>query len=91
MVDVTKRYTEDIKQLYPRRNFTTETRLPYHMMRLTKEKRFGITDSLLKELEKRHLNELKELETIPTIDWSLMIGRQSGSLEWRLARGELGK
>lgn len=88
--DVTRRYSENISELIPRRTSTTEARLSFHMMNFTREKRFGVSESLLKECESRDLQELKELETVPKIDWKLMVGRQSGSIEWRLDRGEMG-
>ena len=90
VIDVTRRYTTDLLQLLPRRKLTTESRVAFHMMMLTREQRFGLPESMLKELKERDLNELKELQRFPKIDWSLMIGRQSGSLEWRTARGEIG-
>ncbi|XP_020589550.1 peptide-N(4)-(N-acetyl-beta-glucosaminyl)asparagine amidase [Phalaenopsis equestris] len=88
--DVTKRYTRKWTEVLSRRNIATESSASSVLSSLTKELRSGFSSELL---EVRDMKELEELESglHNMVDSSLYLpGRQSGDVEWRMARHELG-
>ncbi|KAH0469422.1 hypothetical protein IEQ34_000980 [Dendrobium chrysotoxum] len=88
--DVTKRYTRKWPEVLSRRKITTESSASVFLSSLTKELRAGYSSKLL---EHRDMKELEELESglHTQVDSSLSLpGRQSGDVEWRMARRELG-
>ncbi|KAK8947343.1 Peptide-N(4)-(N-acetyl-beta-glucosaminyl)asparagine amidase [Platanthera zijinensis] len=88
--DVTKRYTRKWPEVLSRRNITTEAVATSVLSSLTKEFRAGYSS---KYLEVRDMKESEELESglHNHVNSSLRLpGRQSGDVEWRTARCELG-
>lgn len=91
--DVTKRYTRKWHEVLRRRNITTEPVASAVLSDITKECRKALSSHELSMLEYRDRKEAEELERElyfengPSI---LLPGRQSGAMEWRLARSELG-
>jgi peptide-N4-(N-acetyl-beta-glucosaminyl)asparagine amidase len=86
--DVTSKYTLDYQQVVPRRTLGGQFKLLQCLNEHTRSLRRNIRDSLSWELESR---DLKEYEVDQKLDWSTYLPRQSGSLEWRTARGEMGQ
>ena len=90
VVDVTKRYTKDMKPLYRRRGEVYEPWLKSRCDALTRELRMQIPANEVKELEAQDAMESLELDK-PAVDIGESLpGRQTGSFSWRAARGELG-
>ena len=90
VVDVTKRYTKDMKPLYRRRGEVYEPWLKIRCDALTRELRMQIPANEVKELEAQDAMESLELDK-PAVDIGESLpGRQTGSFSWRAARGELG-
>ncbi|XP_010923840.1 peptide-N(4)-(N-acetyl-beta-glucosaminyl)asparagine amidase [Elaeis guineensis] len=91
--DVTKRYTRKWHEVLSRRNITTEASASAILSSITKECRAGYSFEALSVLEYRDKIEAEELERgiHLQIDASISLpGRQSGDVEWRKARSELG-
>ncbi|XP_020256663.1 peptide-N(4)-(N-acetyl-beta-glucosaminyl)asparagine amidase [Asparagus officinalis] len=91
--DVTKRYTRKWHEVLSRRNITTETNVSAVLSFITKECRARYSSRELSILEHRDQKEIEELEgeLYHKIDNSVSLpGRQSGAIEWRLARSEMG-
>jgi peptide-N4-(N-acetyl-beta-glucosaminyl)asparagine amidase len=86
--DVTSKYTLDYKQVLTRRTLGGEYRILHHLNEHTRALRRGVRDSLSWELESR---DMKEYTVHQKLDWTTFLPRQSGSLEWRTARGEMGQ
>ncbi|XP_075215729.1 N-glycanase Pngl isoform X2 [Lycorma delicatula] len=88
--DVTWRYSANHKEVLSRRNLVPEVALIEHMMRLTEKRRQGLSDKRKKYLSKRHAVELTDfLSPAKEKTGEVFEGRTSGSLAWRLARGEI--
>ncbi|XP_022719172.1 peptide-N(4)-(N-acetyl-beta-glucosaminyl)asparagine amidase isoform X2 [Durio zibethinus] len=91
--DVTKRYTRKWDEVLSRRTLTTESSLVSVLASMTKECRRDYTSQVLSVLEERDNIEREALErdSHSTDDASILLpGRQSGSLQWRIARSEFG-
>ncbi|XP_076335205.1 N-glycanase Pngl isoform X2 [Tachypleus tridentatus] len=88
--DVTWRYTTNFEVVLGRRDLCDETLLIHHLMRLTSQLQLGLSSSVREQLLKRRIQELCEFLTPPASSGEDYSGRQSGSLLWRLARGETG-
>lgn len=96
--DVTWRYTHNFKEVMRRRNFCSEIDLLECIFKLNKDIQCGTgySEARRKYVVKRRAIELADMLTAPPgykrpceIDNSnRYIGRTSGSLDWRLARGE---
>ena len=90
VVDVTKRYTKDMRARYRNRGEVYERWLEQRVKDITKELRTAILPDEVKVLEQQDACERQELEK-PAVDIGESLpGRQTGSYAWRAARGELG-
>ncbi|KAJ3067660.1 peptide-N4-(N-acetyl-beta- glucosaminyl)asparagine amidase, partial [Quaeritorhiza haematococci] len=93
IVDVTRRYTlkfdTDVKM---RRTAVSDEWLAQTIKRLNDELQAGLHPNTLEELRERTKQEQAELANPIRSGPKAgeMVGRQSGSVEWRSARGELG-
>lgn len=93
--DVTWKYTLDIMQLIPRRTLAGEAALICYLENSSNSLKSGCSDSLIQEFKIRDEYESKErqdtiLKSHPRLDWNNLRGRESGSIEWKTARGEMG-
>ncbi|PKA52565.1 Peptide-N(4)-(N-acetyl-beta-glucosaminyl)asparagine amidase [Apostasia shenzhenica] len=91
--DVTKRYTRKWPEVLSRRNITTEAVASDVLSSITKELRARYSHEILSVLEVRYMKESEELESGEYSEDSVSLnlpGRQSGAIEWRMARCELG-
>ncbi|EFJ38668.1 hypothetical protein SELMODRAFT_402768 [Selaginella moellendorffii] len=90
--DVTKRYTRKWPEVVSRRNLVSEETAEEVVALLTAIQRSKLEPEELDILEQRDRQEAEELsgaQASPETDQHLP-GRQSGSKEWREARGEMG-
>ncbi|CEG02117.1 Rad4/PNGase transglutaminase-like fold [Ostreococcus tauri] len=88
--DVTRRYTQNMRERYRLRGEVYEPWLRKRLAELTSELRSAMLPSEIKELEVQDVVERAELGR-PAVDVGESLpGRQTGSLAWRRARGELG-
>lgn len=88
IVDVTKRYTRNWEELKNRRNLINETFLEQQLNLINETLAGSLSLETLTTLFDLIAQEREELETpVPTNTVGLE-GRISGSLEWRVARGE---
>lgn len=88
--DVTRRYTRNWHEVLSRRIITTEAVASFVFFSLTKELRTRYSS---KFLDDRDMKESEELNSglHNQVNYSLSLpGRQSGDIEWRKARCELG-
>lgn len=89
VVDVTWRYTSDQKEVLKRRNKCQEKWLVSTLMQLNKQRQDTFPTLRKSFLEMRLVAEVVELLAgNRSIKESEKEGRSSGSLEWRLSRGE---
>jgi peptide-N4-(N-acetyl-beta-glucosaminyl)asparagine amidase len=86
--DVTWRYSNQHEELRKRRKRCTEDELISAIIMLRKKRQLNVSEARKKFLNLRSISELAELliERKPTEDE--LKGRSSGSLAWRLQRGE---
>ena len=89
--DVTWRYSADHEQLLMRRNECREEWLVNTILQLRKERQLRFDPTELKQLQEMTSAELVEMMTIKSASGEELAGRTTGSYEWRLVRGELGK
>lgn len=90
IVDVTWRYSSKHTEVLGRRNECDELWLVKLLATLNKQRQEFFSKNRIEELQRRFLNELVEFVTPKTIKEGEDVGRQSGSLQWRLSRGEMG-
>ncbi|KAJ8020029.1 Peptide-N(4)-(N-acetyl-beta-glucosaminyl)asparagine amidase [Holothuria leucospilota] len=88
VVDVTWRYTNHPQDVISRRTECREEWLMDVIAHLNKEKRQRLSAERVKVLEERLPKELAEFLTVKKVQEGEGQGRQSGSLAWRLNRGE---
>jgi peptide-N4-(N-acetyl-beta-glucosaminyl)asparagine amidase len=86
--DVTARYTLDFEQLKSRRRLGGESKILTYLSRITELSRQRVDNRM--ELFDRDVNEFRHSLQKNRVDWSSFVPRQSGSLEWRTIRGEMG-
>ncbi|KAK3097658.1 hypothetical protein FSP39_011805 [Pinctada imbricata] len=86
--DVTWRYSNKHAEVLSRRNECRETWLVIIIHRLWKAKETINSPDRNKEMKDRLLTELVEFMSPKSADGQNLSGRTSGSLAWRLARGE---
>lgn len=86
--DVTWRYSARHSQVLKRRNKCTENELIEALMKLREERQKTVTEARRKYLLKRLLEELVELMQEKKAGKGDDKGRISGSMAWRLTRGE---
>ncbi|KYN08531.1 Peptide-N(4)-(N-acetyl-beta-glucosaminyl)asparagine amidase [Cyphomyrmex costatus] len=93
--DVTWRYTRDQETVMKRRRICTEQSLIHLLQMLTHQRQnsVGYSNTRREYVVKRKLLELVDMLYIPNLqknsDEEVYEGRTSGSLIWRLARGEI--
>jgi len=90
VVDVTWRYSQNHKEVLSRRNEVEENWLVSLWMSMSKMLQSKNTSERNSELEKRRIVELVGFLTAKSASDEERIGRQSGSMAWRLIRGEAG-
>ncbi|KAJ3377818.1 hypothetical protein HDU84_008182 [Entophlyctis sp. JEL0112] len=91
VTDVIRRYTRKVDEVLKRRTLARESVLQNWIMEVNLQIRSEVsTSTLLAQIERRAETELVELMNPPSrpLRESEKIGRKSGNLEWRLARGE---
>ena len=90
--DVTWRYSKDHKETKQRRQLVRPRWLVKNLLELTKTrmKKMFHSQQTISTLTERRLAECLEMLTPRSVTSGDKVGRQTGSLAWRLARGELG-
>ncbi|XP_013371130.1 PREDICTED: peptide-N(4)-(N-acetyl-beta-glucosaminyl)asparagine amidase [Chinchilla lanigera] len=90
VVDVTWRYSCKHEEVISRRTAITEELLRETINGLNKQRQLSLSESRRKELLQRIIVELVEFISPKTPKPGELGGRISGSLAWRVARGEVG-
>ncbi|KAI8608085.1 hypothetical protein BC830DRAFT_39795 [Chytriomyces sp. MP71] len=92
VVDVFRRYTRDVPAMLKRRNLAREIIISQLTSDITQSLRRTLPASLVQSLRERDTKELEELLNPPArpLRQSETMGRKSGNLDWRTARGETG-
>lgn len=90
MVDVTWRYSCKHPEVLTRRTALSEAKLRETINAINKKKQQSLTESRKKELLERTIVELAEFISPKTPKPGEFGGRTSGSMAWRIARGETG-
>jgi len=88
--DVTWRYSKDHKGTKQRRTLVRSRWLIRNILELTNKRQSLFSDETKGMLMKRRLGECLEMLTARNVGEGDRVGRQTGSLAWRLARGEMG-
>ncbi|XP_068205912.1 peptide-N(4)-(N-acetyl-beta-glucosaminyl)asparagine amidase [Palaemon carinicauda] len=89
IVDVTWRYTSDTKEVLKKRRECREAWLVSTILEINKQRQAAFPDAKRRFLEHRLVNEVAEFfKPKGSAKKSETEGRSSGSLAWRLARGE---
>ncbi|KAI9303622.1 hypothetical protein BJ944DRAFT_165103, partial [Cunninghamella echinulata] len=94
VVDVTRRYVRDWKEVLKRRNLVDEQQLKDYIDQLCQEKQTSMAEEKKQIVKQRQQEEQIELEKASlktTVKKDELVGRQSGSMAWRQLRGEQGK
>jgi peptide-N4-(N-acetyl-beta-glucosaminyl)asparagine amidase len=91
VIDVTWRYSAKHEEVRLRRTECPEDWLAHTLYSLNKQIQKRLPAPRVAELQRRSVQESVEFLTIRTPDGEEHQGRTSGSVEWRKARGELGK
>ena len=89
--DVTWRYSKNHEETRARRSLVRPRWLVTTILELTKRRMETLTPDQRRSLTERRLAECLELLTPRSVTSGDQVGRQTGSLAWRLARGELGQ
>ncbi|KAI7875016.1 concanavalin A-like lectin/glucanase [Lichtheimia hyalospora FSU 10163] len=91
--DVTKRYTRNWPEVLKRRVLVDEQKLRKFLDDMTAEKKKNLDDARKQLLNERRKKEEKELDDAVKrthVKDNEKLGRKTGSIEWRRARGEDG-
>ncbi|KAL1915148.1 uncharacterized protein VTP21DRAFT_7629 [Calcarisporiella thermophila] len=96
VVDVTRRYTCDFEEeVLPRRYLMPEVELKETLERLSLSLQQNLDDVRREQVRQRSVKEEEELISFAanqrTTTLEEMQGRKSGSLNWRVSRGEVGE
>jgi len=86
---VTWRYTTKTAEVLKRRNECDETWLVNFTNKLSQNRQHGFDKARKEKIQLRLVTEIVEFLTPKQIKEGEDIGRQSGSLQWRLNRGEI--
>lgn len=87
--DVTWRYTSDFSKVMARRTLCREEWLLHCILSFIDRLQCNVTSARRKELAKKRALELAEFLTPAKVEDDNYSGRTSGSLAWRIARGEM--
>lgn len=90
VVDVTWRYSCKHQEVLTRRTALSEAKLRETINAINKKKQQSLSESRRKELLERTIVELAEFISPKTPKPGEFGGRTSGSMAWRIARGETG-
>lgn len=88
VLDVTWRYSAKHEEVKKARNLVSEAWLVETLNRMTLEHQRNLSEARRKVLAERQVKELVEFFTIKSVRHDELQGRVSGSLAWRLLRGE---
>ena len=88
-IDVTWRYSSKHNEVLERRNECNEIWLIKFTNDLSKRRQISLSQIEKEEIQLRLVVEIVEFLTPKQIKEGEDIGRQSGSLQWRLERGEI--
>lgn len=88
VLDVTWRYSAKHEEVKKARNLVSEAWLVATLNRMTLEHQRNLSEARRKVLAERQVKELVEFFTIKSVRHDELQGRVSGSLAWRLLRGE---
>ncbi|KAI9351735.1 hypothetical protein DFJ73DRAFT_366124 [Zopfochytrium polystomum] len=88
--DVIRRYSRSMPRVFSRRTLVAEGFLEEATAVVSGKLRKGLSETMLKELQERDRVEAEELLSPPDRPLQLaeLVGRKSGSAEWKLSRGE---
>ncbi len=86
---MTWRYTAAFKEVMKRRKECDEMWLVKYTNKLSNQRQVSFDKSRISMLEARMVTEIVEFLTPKTVKDGEEVGRQSGSLQWRLSRGEI--
>ncbi|KAG1674789.1 Peptide-N(4)-(N-acetyl-beta-glucosaminyl)asparagine amidase [Nymphon striatum] len=89
VMDVTWRYTKDHKQVLKRRNLCDENSLVQTIANTNKQLQNDLSQEVKKKLQFRLVKEIVEFMTPVNTSAGEYGGRMSGSLGWRMSRGEV--
>ena len=87
-IDVTWRYSNKFKEVIQRRNECDEDWLVDFTNRLSKSRQVSFDEERKHKIKLRRVTEIVEFLTPKTTKDGEDLGRSSGSLQWRLLRGE---
>lgn len=87
--DVSRAYIKDFEAALSRRNRTSESDLEKALEEVTKRRRAGLSAERLKQLEEEDKGQSRFIRGEKDEDEALP-ARQSGTAEWKAARGEDG-
>jgi peptide-N4-(N-acetyl-beta-glucosaminyl)asparagine amidase len=88
VTDVTWRYSNQHDQVLKRRNCCSETELMSSVIALRRKRQENVSEARRKFLARRNLMEQSELMKVREPTKDELKGRSSGSLAWRVGRGE---
>lgn len=88
-IDVTWRYTTKFKDVMARRQDCSETWLIRYANKLSAKRQVQFDKTRIQQIQMRLTTEIVEFLTPKTVKDGEDVGRQSGSLQWRLNRGEI--
>ena len=88
-IDVTWRYTTKTDEVLTRRNECDEQWLVSYTNKLCQNRQINYDKTKKEKIQLRLVNEIVEFITPKKVKEGEDVGRQSGSLQWRLNRGEI--
>jgi len=88
-IDVTWRYTTEFKEAMTRRKECSENWLVKFTSKISAKRQSQFERSRRHQIEMRTVTEIVEFLTAKKVKDGEDVGRQSGSLQWRLDRGEI--
>lgn len=88
-IDVTWRYTTKFKEVMSRRDECSENWLVRYTNKLSAKRQVHFDDARVRQVQMRTATEIVEFLTPKVAKDGEEVGRQSGSLQWRLNRGEI--
>ena len=88
-IDVTWRYTTKFAEVMARRNECSENWLVKYSNKLSIKRQQMFDKTKINKIQMRSTTEIVEFLTPKTVKDGEDVGRQSGSLQWRMNRGEI--